>query len=138
MRAFVAELKKQKYAVTAQPRKRSVDSSAKEAGGAEDPGQRGRYVPAAVRRSVFERDAGRCTYVDESGRRCAETHRLELHHLEAFAQGGEHTEANLTLRCHAHNALAAEEDFGKEFIELARDSLEHESERDAKRADRYE
>jgi hypothetical protein len=91
------------------------------------PRRRGRYVPAAVRRAVFERDEGRCTYADAVGRRCAETHRLELHHRRAFARGGEHTADNLTLRCHAHNALAAEQDFGREFIELARGASEHES-----------
>jgi hypothetical protein len=92
----------------------------------EHPRWRGRHVPAAVRRAVFERDEGRCTYADALGRRCAETHRVELHHLRAFARGGEHTEENLTLRCHAHNALAAEQDFGREFIELARGTSEHE------------
>jgi hypothetical protein len=79
-----------------------------------------------VHRTAFQRDQGRCTYTDCSGRRSAETHRIELHHLKAFAQGGEHTAANLTLRCRAHNALAAEEDFGRERIELARDVSEHE------------
>jgi hypothetical protein len=88
--------------------------------------RRGRYVPAPVRRVVFERDEGRCTYADALGRRCAETHRVELHHLRAFARGGEHTEDNLTLRCHAHNSLAAEQDFGRQLIELARGASEHE------------
>jgi hypothetical protein len=88
--------------------------------------RRGRYVPAAVRRAVFERDEGRCTYSDPLGRRCAETHRVELHHLRAFAWGGEHTEDNLTLRCRAHNSLAAEQDFGRQLIELARGASEHE------------
>jgi 5-methylcytosine-specific restriction endonuclease McrA len=92
----------------------------------ECPRRRGRHVPAAVRRAVFERDEGRCAYVDALGRRCAETHRIELHHLKAFALGGEHTEDNLTLRCHAHNALAGEQDFGREFIELAQGASEHE------------
>jgi 5-methylcytosine-specific restriction endonuclease McrA len=94
-------------------------------GSAQSPRQRGRYVPAAVRRGVFERDQGRCTYEDVLGRRCAETRRLELHHVIAFARGGESTEENLTLRCRAHNALAAEEDFGKEFVQHARGALEH-------------
>jgi hypothetical protein len=93
---------------------------------AESPRRRGRYVPAAVRRAVFGRDEGRCTYADALGQRCAETHRLEFHHLTAFALGGEHTKENLTLRCHAHNALAAEQDFGREFIELARGASKHE------------
>jgi hypothetical protein len=61
-----------------------------------------------------------CTYVDRTGRRCTETHRLEFHHVRPFALGGAHTAANLTLRCAAHNALAAEEDFGRECIEDAR------------------
>lgn len=91
------------------------------------PRQRGRHVPAALRRAVFERDAGRCTYVSASGERCTETHGLEVHHLRAFALGGQHSENNLTLRCRAHNALAAEEELGREFVEQQRDSLGHES-----------
>jgi hypothetical protein len=52
---------------------------------------------------------------------------LELHHSKAFASGGAHTEENLTLRCRAHNALAAEEDFGRDFMEIACDSRDYES-----------
>jgi hypothetical protein len=44
----------------------------------------------------------------------------------AFAQGGEHRLDNVTLRCRSHNALAAEEDFGREFVTSARDSSQHE------------
>ncbi|HVJ16853.1 MAG TPA: hypothetical protein VM686_15540 [Polyangiaceae bacterium] len=77
-----------------------------------------------MRRAVFSRDQGRC---NETGQRCRETHGLELHHLRAFALGGELTAENITLRCRAHNTLAAEEDFGKELIERAKDSSEHES-----------
>jgi hypothetical protein len=51
---------------------------------------------------------------------------LELHHLRAYAHGGEHSEDNLTLRCRAHNALAAEEELGRDFVEQRRDSLGHE------------
>jgi 5-methylcytosine-specific restriction endonuclease McrA len=114
MRAFVAELKRQKYAVTERPRSTEPQQ--------EHPRRRGRYVPAAVRRVVFERDEGRCTYEDDRGRRSGETHGIELHHLHAFALGGEHSESNLTLRCAAHNALAAEEDLGNELIEQCRSS----------------
>jgi hypothetical protein len=60
-------------------------------------------------------------------RRCRETRDLELHHLKPFAHGGENVASNLTLRCSAHNALAAEEDFGREVIEQKRDSTRHES-----------
>jgi hypothetical protein len=52
--------------------------------------------------------------------------RLTPQRYKVFAHGGEHTEENLTLRCRAHNDLAAEKDFGRDYIELARDSTEHE------------
>lgn len=90
-----------------------------------------RHIPARVRRAVFERDGARCTHVDASGQRCRETHHLELHHLVPFARGGTHTAANLSLRCAAHNAVAAELDFGAEHIERQRDSCRHESEKRA-------
>jgi hypothetical protein len=92
---------------------------------------RSRHIPARVRRAVFERDGARCAHVDMGGRRCRETHHLELHHLLPFARGGAHTAANLTLRCAAHNAHAAELDFGPEHIRRQRDSCPHESERRA-------
>jgi 5-methylcytosine-specific restriction endonuclease McrA len=93
----------------------------------ERPRQRGRHAPAVLRRAVFERDAGRCTYRSDSGERCRETARLEFHHLVPFARGGEHRLENVTLRCSAHNALAAEEDFGRHFVALARESTRHEA-----------
>jgi 5-methylcytosine-specific restriction endonuclease McrA len=93
----------------------------------EAPRQRGRYIPAAERRAVFQRDQGRCTYVDARGERCSETHYLELHHLQPFARHGANIASNLTLRCPAHNVLAAEQDFGSELIAKKRDSSRHES-----------
>jgi hypothetical protein len=91
------------------------------------PRRRGRHIPAAVRRTVYERDGNCYTYVDSTGTRCGETHRLEFHHLKPFATGGEHSAANLTLRCGAHNALAAEEDFGRELILKKRSSRSHDA-----------
>ena len=92
---------------------------------AKPPRQRGRHIPASERRTVFERDGGRCTYVDERGQRCPETHLLQLHHLRAFAKGGPSTAENLALRCAAHNALAAEEAFGRAHVVRKRDSRRH-------------
>jgi hypothetical protein len=94
---------------------------------AEEPGRRSRYVPAAVRREVYRRDAARCTYVDARGLQCCETRYLELHHLQAFAKNGAHLASNLTLRCSAHNALAAEADFGKGCVVERRSSSRHEA-----------
>jgi 5-methylcytosine-specific restriction endonuclease McrA len=75
-----------------------------------------RTIPAAVRRAVAKRDQYRCTYVDDRGHRCRETSGLELHHEHAYARGGPPTTANIALRCRAHNALAAEQDYGREFM----------------------
>jgi hypothetical protein len=75
-----------------------------------------RHIPAAVRRLVYEKDAGRCAYRDTYGRRCAKRHELEFHHKNPFALGGDHSPANLTLMCRAHNTLLAEQDYGKEVM----------------------
>jgi len=77
--------------------------------------------PAAVRRDVRDRDGNRCTFVDDRGQRCRETRLLQLHHIEAHANGGDPSVENLTQRCQAHNALAAEQDFGRAFIQRQRD-----------------
>lgn len=152
MRVFVSELERQKRAATRRPKATLAEqkpaermpakqrqqtaqealtewTDSEETDGAdpEQPRQRGRHVPAAVRRAVFERDQGRCAYIDDAGQRCRETHCLELHHLKPFAMGGEHTPANLALRCRAHNALAAEQDFGVDLVLQSRDSNRHES-----------
>jgi hypothetical protein len=65
---------------------------------------------------VWQRDQGRCTFVDARGEQCRETSYLQLHHQDPHARGGPPSESNLCLRCHAHNALAAEEDFGRELM----------------------
>jgi hypothetical protein len=45
---------------------------------------------------------------------------LEYHHEKAWALGGETSVENIALRCRAHNALAAEEDFGWEVMQRKR------------------
>jgi 5-methylcytosine-specific restriction endonuclease McrA len=110
MQALVAELRKTKRAETDRPRpttpRRRVTHDA----------NRSRHIPAEVRRQVWTRDRARCGYVDDDGRRCAETARLELHHLVPYANGGAHDSENIELRCKSHNALAAEQDFGREHM----------------------
>jgi 5-methylcytosine-specific restriction endonuclease McrA len=75
-----------------------------------------RHIPAAVRRAVYQRDGGRCRYVDELGRRCKERDQLEFHHRHPFGLGGEHSVANLALMCRAHNAYLAQCDYGLEAM----------------------
>ncbi len=86
------------------------------------PGARGhvRHIPAAIRRAVHQRDAGRCRYVDETGRRCPERHRLEYHHIHPFGMGGGHTPENLRLMCRTHNFFLAEHDYGPKAMAMYR------------------
>jgi 5-methylcytosine-specific restriction endonuclease McrA len=148
MRLLVASLEKRKFAVTERKSPASIkrvrdqedDTPPRQRGDQENenpPRQRGereltirtrsRYVPAAERREVYRRDHSQCTYIDARGERCCETRYLELHHLQPFAKSGPSVAANLTLRCPAHNALAAESDFGLQLVTERRDSKRHES-----------
>ena len=64
----------------------------------------GRSIPAAVRREVWRRDQGCCSYVDRhTGRRCGSRFFLELDHIVPVARGGAAEPANLRLRCAAHH-----------------------------------
>jgi 5-methylcytosine-specific restriction endonuclease McrA len=69
---------------------------------------RTRYVPAAVRRKVWERDESRCAFVGAQGR-CPERAFLELHHVIPFAKGGRSSVDNLQLRCRAHNVYESDQ-----------------------------
>ncbi len=73
-----------------------------------------RHIPAPIRRAVYERDGGRCTYVDKQGRRCTASKRLEFHHDDPFGRGGVHSLKNLRLVCWTHNLHLAECDYGEE------------------------
>jgi len=77
------------------------------------PGKR-QPIPVEVRRTVLERDGGRCTYVSADGHRCGSRWQLELDHVRPAAVGGPSTVENLRLRCRVHNTLHAEETFGRE------------------------
>ena len=89
--ALLAELARQRFAATESPR----------------PGKpaapRSRHIPAAVKRAVWVRDLGRCTFVAENGKRCTATGSLEFHHVQPYATGGEATVSNVVLMCRCHN-----------------------------------
>ena len=80
-----------------------------------------RHVAARIRRVIWQRDEGRCTFTDPSGRRCEERAGLEIDHEHAFALGGPTEIENLRLLCRAHNGLLAERDFGRERIKWWRE-----------------
>ena len=64
----------------------------------------GRAIPAAVKRQVWQRDGGRCSYLDRrTGRRCNSRHLIEIDHILPYALGGGADPGNLRLLCHAHH-----------------------------------
>jgi 5-methylcytosine-specific restriction endonuclease McrA len=73
-----------------------------------------RHIPAAVRRAVYERDGGRCRFVDERGRRCTARSHLEFHHRHPFGYGGDHSFENIRLMCRTHNDHLARHDYGSQ------------------------
>ncbi|MGH2453678.1 MAG: HNH endonuclease [bacterium] len=97
-------LAKQRLAAAARPR----------AGRGTVPGSR--HIPAAVKRAVWVRDAGRCAFVSHKGRRCTEEGFLEFHHVAPYAAGGEATTDNIQLRCRSHNGYEAELYFGPRTV----------------------
>ena len=105
LKALIAQLEKQKFAATARPRH-----------GHGRPTTGTRHVPAHVRRAVWERDQGRCTFVSDDGHRCPAESDLEFDHVLAVARGGEATVEGIRLLCRAHNQYAAERTFGAGFM----------------------
>ena len=81
-----------------------------------EPSDDPRAIPAEVRRQVWERDSGKCTFVGADGRRCESRFQLEFDHVEPVALGGKATVEGLALRCRPHNIRMAERVFGEEFM----------------------
>jgi hypothetical protein len=99
--ALLQDLARRKMAATERPRARRATAAGS------------RHIPAEVRRGVWLRDGGRCAFVGNGGRRCAERGFLELHHLEPYGVGGKATVENIALRCRAHNGHEADLFYGQ-------------------------
>ena len=84
-----------------------------------------RHIPAAVKRAVRDRDAGRCRYVDVQGRRCTARERLEFHHCHPHGYGGDRSPENIRLMCRLHNAYLAGVDYGPGVRREARSNEKH-------------
>jgi len=102
-------LEKQKFAATDRPRAPRTQ-----------PATNTRTIPAHVKREVWKRDAGRCTFKNATGRQCACTRGLEYDHVKPVVLGGEATCENLRLLCRKHNQLEAERRLGTDFVRQRR------------------
>jgi 5-methylcytosine-specific restriction endonuclease McrA len=100
-------LEARRFGLTKAPRT-DVDTSKTTAGP--------RAIPAAIRRAVFVRDGGQCTYRDRLGHRCPERHDLQYHHRHPHAYGGDRGMKNIAMLCGPHNRLVAEIDFGPQVV----------------------
>ncbi len=76
-----------------------------------------KYVPAHVRREVWERDGGRCQFRMANGEICGSTHQVEIDHVHPSAAGGASTVENCRLACKGHNQLAARRFFGNALMD---------------------
>lgn len=104
---LISQLEKRKFAATSRAGRRRSSRG-------------GRRVPAHVKRAVWERDGGQCTFVSEKGRRCEARDQVEYDHVNPVARGGEATVQGMRLRCRAHNQFDAERVFGAGFMEQKR------------------
>jgi 5-methylcytosine-specific restriction endonuclease McrA len=107
--ALIVRLEQRKFAATPRPRRRRSSANP-------------RHVPAEVRRAVWARDDGQCTFVSAAGHRCPSRTRLEFDHVDPVARGGRATVERMRLRCRAHNQYAAERAFGADFMSHKREA----------------
>ena len=101
----IGQLERRKFAATTKPRLPHGAST-----------RSARHIPSQVKRAVWHRDQGRCTFVSESGHHCPSRKFLEFDHVNPVARGGKATTENLRLRCRAHNQYAADNAFGTAFM----------------------
>ena len=111
LRAAKQKLEQRKFAATERPRARHRRSNPD-----------GRHIPAEVRRAVWQRDGGQCTFTSDTGHRCEERKDLQFDHVEPYARGGEASLGGIRLLCGAHNQYEAERTFGAEFMRHKREA----------------
>ena len=101
---FVRDLERVKLARVDRPRRTNRKPDARTVLRS---GAAGRRIPSEIRRAVWLRDGGRCTFTGPAGQ-CGAVGWLEFHHIVPFAAGGPATAENITLRCRAHNQYEAD------------------------------
>jgi hypothetical protein len=107
--AGIEQIEKRRFGATESPRK-----------GPGRPSTNPRRIPNRVKRAVWKRDGGQCSFVSDAGHRCDERRFLEFDHIHPVARGGLATVENLRLRCRAHNQFEAERAFGRAYMEERR------------------
>lgn len=79
--------------------------------------QKDRSLPASVKKQIWRRDGGACTYKHPlSGKICGSRSQIEIDHIRPRALGGGDEVNNLRCLCRTHNLLMAERSLGIDKI----------------------
>ena len=71
-----------------------------------------RAIPSELKRHIWKRDKGQCSYIHpETKRRCSSKHLLQIDHIKPFSLGGKSELNNLRLLCAGHNRYRSERTF---------------------------
>lgn len=79
-----------------------------------------RYLPADVRRAIWQRDQGRCQWPLEKGGVCSSEFQPELDHIHGYRPGEPVKLEDLRVLCHHHNQLHARQVFGDAYMRAFR------------------
>jgi len=105
--ALIEKLERSKFGATSKPRPTRAASDS-------------RHIPAHVKRAVWNRDGGQCTFKAADGHRCEARSDLQFDHVIPVALGGRSDVDNIRLLCRAHNQLEAERTYGSDFMDSKR------------------
>ncbi len=118
---LIAKVKKQRFGIGAKPRPTPAPKPPHQEE-KKTPKLPSPHIPYGMRREVVGRDTLRCSFVGPDGRRCSETAYLEFDHVKGFARTGQHCVDELRVYCKAHNLLAAEKLYGRDFMKRRRET----------------
>ena len=78
-----------------------------------------RYIPAQIKRLVWTRDQGQCSYIcPETKKKCSSKHFLQIDHIHPYSLGGSSELSNLRLLCAGHNQYRIFSSFRKKKNKL--------------------
>jgi hypothetical protein len=101
LRLLVRDLERKKHGAAERPRPQ-----------AKEPVPGSRHIPSAIKREVWKRDGGRCTFVGSDGRAVQRDEGPGVRAPYGLRQGGPATAQNVALSCPAQNCYEAEQEFG--------------------------
>ncbi len=87
-----------------------------------------RYIPEPLRREIYKRDGGACSFKSIEGRRCGARTDLEVDHIIPWGLGGTTRLENLRLLCRMHNQWRAIQTYSRMTVTKENHLFKSESE----------